>query len=81
MGGRNGGGVHRVGGPAVPIRGGLLGRVRPPLRAAKAGFPGRAVKAGFPGEVSVKCSEPREPQNPTKSEEYQRHLQGVLYIV
>eukprot|EP00959_Pyramimonas_sp_CCMP1952_P038900 814498-Pyramimonas_sp.AAC.1 len=23
----------------------------------------------------------REPQNPTKSEEYQRHLQGVLYIV
>ena len=28
------------------------------------------------GEVSVEC----EPQNPTKSEEYQRHLQGVVYI-
>ena len=23
----------------------------------------------------------RKPQNPTKREEYQRHLQGVLYIV
>eukprot|EP00959_Pyramimonas_sp_CCMP1952_P278902 5831327-Pyramimonas_sp.AAC.1 len=22
----------------------------------------------------------REPRNPTKSEEYQKHLQGVLYI-
>eukprot|EP00959_Pyramimonas_sp_CCMP1952_P009323 194642-Pyramimonas_sp.AAC.1 len=33
------------------------------------------------GEVSVKCSEPREePQNPTKSEEYQRHLQGVHVV-
>eukprot|EP00959_Pyramimonas_sp_CCMP1952_P308899 6464234-Pyramimonas_sp.AAC.1 len=31
------------------------------------------------GEVSVKCGEPREPQNPTKSEEYQRHLHGVSY--
>eukprot|EP00959_Pyramimonas_sp_CCMP1952_P009155 190747-Pyramimonas_sp.AAC.1 len=31
------------------------------------------------GEVSVKCSEAR--QNPNKSEEHQRHLQGVLYIV
>eukprot|EP00959_Pyramimonas_sp_CCMP1952_P330753 6926097-Pyramimonas_sp.AAC.1 len=28
------------------------------------------------GEVSVKCS---EPQSPTKSGEYQRHLQAVLY--
>eukprot|EP00959_Pyramimonas_sp_CCMP1952_P026228 550644-Pyramimonas_sp.AAC.2 len=33
----------------------------------------------FRGEVSVKCSEPREPQNQTKSEEYQKHLQGVVY--
>eukprot|EP00959_Pyramimonas_sp_CCMP1952_P474804 9503851-Pyramimonas_sp.AAC.14 len=31
------------------------------------------------GEVSVKWSEPREPRNPSKSEEYRRHLQGVLY--
>eukprot|EP00959_Pyramimonas_sp_CCMP1952_P358881 7514606-Pyramimonas_sp.AAC.1 len=36
---------------------------------------------GSIGEVSVKRSEPREPQNPTKREEHQRHLRGVLYIV
>eukprot|EP00976_Prorocentrum_cordatum_P091984 1188744-Prorocentrum_minimum.AAC.3 len=38
----------------------------------------RGSGGGFGGELTVKCSEPREPQNPTKSEdyEYQRHLQG-----
>eukprot|EP00976_Prorocentrum_cordatum_P024606 500500-Prorocentrum_minimum.AAC.2 len=41
---------------------------------AKEGF-----RRGSGGEVSVECSEPREPQNPTKNEEYQRRLQGVLY--
>eukprot|EP00976_Prorocentrum_cordatum_P061943 1176523-Prorocentrum_minimum.AAC.3 len=31
-------------------------------------------------DLTVKCGEPREPQKPTtKSEEYQRHIQGVLY--
>eukprot|EP00959_Pyramimonas_sp_CCMP1952_P429753 9000444-Pyramimonas_sp.AAC.1 len=34
---------------------------------------------GTEGQVSLKCSEPREPQNPPKSEEYQRRLQRVLY--
>eukprot|EP00959_Pyramimonas_sp_CCMP1952_P350082 7334797-Pyramimonas_sp.AAC.1 len=37
----------------------------------------RSAEGGFIGQVQT----PSSPQNPTKSEEYRRRLQGVLYIV
>eukprot|EP00959_Pyramimonas_sp_CCMP1952_P435672 9123185-Pyramimonas_sp.AAC.1 len=54
---------------------------QPPSRAysrtcaATIGGQGVCLPEGQIGEVSVKGSEPREPRNPTKSEEYQRRLQ------
>eukprot|EP00976_Prorocentrum_cordatum_P105583 1194286-Prorocentrum_minimum.AAC.1 len=36
----------------------------------------RVNRARGRGEVSVKSVDAREPQNPTESEEYQRHPQG-----
>eukprot|EP00959_Pyramimonas_sp_CCMP1952_P040723 851577-Pyramimonas_sp.AAC.2 len=49
------------------------------LRACQGGFrrwPGGGLEGKYRSSVDA-----REPQNLTKSEEYQRHLQGVLYIV
>eukprot|EP00976_Prorocentrum_cordatum_P048211 973238-Prorocentrum_minimum.AAC.1 len=37
--------------------------------------------AGGPQGIYRSGVDARKPQNPTKSEEYQRRLQGVLYIV
>eukprot|EP00976_Prorocentrum_cordatum_P016713 336365-Prorocentrum_minimum.AAC.1 len=40
---------------------------------------GQRGSRGNPGEIEWSSVDACEPQNPTRSEEYQRHLQGVFY--
>eukprot|EP00976_Prorocentrum_cordatum_P018310 370497-Prorocentrum_minimum.AAC.1 len=64
-------GEHRL--PALLHRGAAEGVRKGAIGGPEAGgeIGGRS---GGGGEASVKCSESREPQKPTKSEEYQKHL-------
>eukprot|EP00959_Pyramimonas_sp_CCMP1952_P206827 4326073-Pyramimonas_sp.AAC.1 len=50
------------------------------LRSLRAIIKGESQGQGE-GGVSVKCSEPRNRDDEVKNTEYQRRLQGVLYIV
>eukprot|EP00976_Prorocentrum_cordatum_P059345 1175452-Prorocentrum_minimum.AAC.1 len=85
------GGVRRP--PLAPLAHRPRHRIRRPqhLGASRGGQEGVRRGAGGASRGGGKESgregkdrssvDTREPQNPTESEEHQRHLQGVLYIV